>query len=558
MEHPPPGWTWGTRLGEGGSATVFAATTPEGREVAVKVPRDPAHHERLRREADALGALAGDGVPALVGLLETEEGPRLVLERLRGESLAELAARARPSLARVRDVHAVVAATLRRAHAAGWVHRDVKPANVFLAEDGRVVLLDWGVAARRGEAVPPGERPGTPGFVPPELPAGAVDPAQDRYALAASLLRVATGLRPPEGGAEESLRTVLAAAGLPADWSALLLAALHPDPARRPPDAAALARSIAALGADAAPAAPTSTLVEVPAPDRPPPRRGWLALAAVALAGLAVVAAVWPRGGSGPDPVARCAALAETLASRQRPDGGFSGIPHSATTGWDTAQQLAGLQRAAAGCGARVGPALARGAERLAAQRGPGGWAGSTDPLVVATAWAALAGADGAVDVLLAAQNPDGSFGWTPAGPGHPYATVHALLALPSGPAASAAAAWVVARPEVRAVAGLDEEAFVALRAHGAAPAGAAEALLERIRARCGDPACAGGVDGELPTPGGVVVTQWLPWAALATEGLGDDALHAVLRERLAGTDPSAPGYVLGERLWGLGGLSSR
>jgi hypothetical protein len=142
---------------------------------------------------------------------------------------------------------------------------------------------------------------------------------------------------------------------------------------------------------------------------------------------------------------------------------------------------------------------------------------------------------DGAVDDLRAAQNPDGSFGWAPGEPGHPYATTHALLALPPGPAASAAAGWIVAEPRIHDIAGLDEEAFVALHRHGALVPGAA----------------------ELPVPGGVVVTQWLPWAALATSLLGDDALHAAVRARLAATEVSSPGFVLGERLWVFGALTT-
>jgi len=322
---------------------------------------------------------------------------------------------------------------------------------------------------------------------------------------------------------------------------------------------AAMGTAVAALGADQGPAAPTETAVETPSPPREPRRGLSRFVAAAALALVAGLATVWWTLRPGDDPLSsRCVALATALAERQRSDGGFSGIPHAPVTGWDTAQQLAGLRRAEAGCGAPVGDAAGRASARLTTLRVPGGWAGAgRAPLVVATAWAALAGMDGAVDDLRAAQNPDGSFGWAPGEPGHPYATTHALLALPPGPAASAAAGWIVAEPRIHDIAGLDEEAFVALHRHGALVPGAAAALRERIRARCGDAACTVGQDAELPVPGGVVVTQWLPWAALATSLLGDDALHAAVRARLAATEVSSPGFVLGERLWVFGALTT-
>jgi serine/threonine-protein kinase len=196
-------------LGEGASARVFAARTPEGALVALKLLHehaDPSDAERRRLEREAR-ALNGIEHPAVVRVLDfgvDERTPYLVVEHLMGEPLDVVIARGLPphdGLVLGRHVIDGLAAV----HAAGVLHRDVKPGNVFVLPGGRVKLLDFGLAkftdeARWGEhsqLTRTGAQLGTPAYMPPELWFGeAADAASDVYSAGVLLFECVTGVTP--------------------------------------------------------------------------------------------------------------------------------------------------------------------------------------------------------------------------------------------------------------------------------------------------------------------------------------------------------------------------
>ncbi len=188
---PGPGDTLGRfrlerEIGRGGFGRVFRATDLElGREVALKL----IHPERggstppsewVRREAEAAAQLRHRGIVTLHDAGRWDGGAYLVYELLRGETLASRLLGRRLPRAEARRILAELAAALAHAHAAGVVHRDVKPANVFLEEDGSVKLLDLGLAQVAGAI---GLAAGSPHFMAPEQGRGApVDARADVYA----------------------------------------------------------------------------------------------------------------------------------------------------------------------------------------------------------------------------------------------------------------------------------------------------------------------------------------------------------------------------------------
>jgi serine/threonine protein kinase/tetratricopeptide (TPR) repeat protein len=204
-------------LGQGGMGDVYRANdTRLGREVAVKVlPErllsDADIVRRFEREARAVAALSHPNVLTLFDI--GREGGRLyaVTELLEGETLRTRLAHAAPSWLKAVDITIAVAEGLAAAHARGIVHRDLKPENIFLTSDGRVKILDFGLArweppipaARDATSAPtqtPGTEPGwtmgTIGYMSPEQIQG--DPAQvpsDLFSLGCVLYEVAAGRR---------------------------------------------------------------------------------------------------------------------------------------------------------------------------------------------------------------------------------------------------------------------------------------------------------------------------------------------------------------------------
>ena len=196
--------------GSGGMGSVFRARDrTDGATVAVKLlhDRSPEIRERFAREARVLASLRH---PAIVRYLAhgdvPGEGRYLAMEWLEGETLAARLARGPISLAETVAVAARLADALATAHAAGVVHRDVKPENLFLEQGDtvRAKLVDFGIARVRETSAArtrTGAILGSPGYMAPEQARGArdVDARVDVFALGCVLFECATG-KPAFGG----------------------------------------------------------------------------------------------------------------------------------------------------------------------------------------------------------------------------------------------------------------------------------------------------------------------------------------------------------------------
>jgi hypothetical protein len=314
-------------LGEGGMGRVLHAVDPGlGREVAVKVmradlARDEAARRRFLREARAVAALQHDHVVAVHQVGEDQGVPFFVMPLLAGESLeARLRREGHLPVTEVLRVGREAAEGLAAAHERGLVHRDVKPANLWLeAPTGRVKVLDFGLAREQtaSDAVTlSGAVLGTPGYLSPEqLDGGPIDARADLFSLGCVLYRAATG-RPPFQG--ETLTALLRAVAehqpppphqvrveLPRGLSELILRMLEKSPPGRPAGARELIDALAALGPTPGglPAAaglcreggPTPSTARLPARNRRARRVVvWASGVAAALAAMSLTWALWP------------------------------------------------------------------------------------------------------------------------------------------------------------------------------------------------------------------------------------------------------------------------
>ena len=193
-------------LGQGGMADVYAAhDTVLGRTVAVKVLRgslttEPRALARFHQEAEAAAALSHPNIVSLFDI-GTEDGvPFIVMELVPGETLSEVIWREAPlPPERAAEIGEAVADALAFAHAAGIVHRDVKPGNIMLTPWGHVKVLDFGIARAlsRARLTTSMELRGTAEYLSPEQASGReLDGRSDIYSLGAVLFEMLTG-RPP-------------------------------------------------------------------------------------------------------------------------------------------------------------------------------------------------------------------------------------------------------------------------------------------------------------------------------------------------------------------------
>ncbi|EGX57033.1 serine/threonine protein kinase [Streptomyces zinciresistens K42] len=197
-------------LGEGGMGTVWRARDELlHREVAVKEVRAPAGlpgpetdrlYARLEREAWAAARVANRNVVTVYDVAAHDGRPWIVMELVRGISLAELLDAEGPlSPQRAAHIGAEVLSALRSAHEAGVLHRDVKPANVLMSNDGRVVLTDFGIATVEGTSAltMTGEVIGSPEFLAPERALGRTPgPESDLWSLGVLLYAAVEGNSP--------------------------------------------------------------------------------------------------------------------------------------------------------------------------------------------------------------------------------------------------------------------------------------------------------------------------------------------------------------------------
>jgi len=169
-----------SQLGAGGMGAVYQATdTRLGRQVAIKMLHeaslnDPERLARFEREARLLATLNHSNIAAIYGLEEAREVKFLVLEYVPGDTLAQRLAKARLPLKEVLDIGRQVADALAAAHEAGVIHRDLKPANIKITPEGKVKVLDFGLAKALEAARPGGTGAETATITPEMTQAGVV------------------------------------------------------------------------------------------------------------------------------------------------------------------------------------------------------------------------------------------------------------------------------------------------------------------------------------------------------------------------------------------------
>jgi serine/threonine protein kinase len=262
-------------LGAGGMGEVYRARdTRLGRDVAIKtlpdaLVADPERVARFEREAQLLAALNHPHIAGIYGLEDVGSSRVLVLEFVDGESLAQRLTSGRIPVDETLGIARQIVDALEAAHEKGIVHRDLKPANIMLTGDGRVKVLDFGLAKLEphgsGESVAPGALThsptltfaatqagvilGTAAYMSPEQAKGrAADKRTDVWAFGCVLFEMLTGKRAFDG---EDVSDTLAAVlrGEP-DWNAF--------PSDVPPACARSSGSVwCAIGGRASPTSPS-------------------------------------------------------------------------------------------------------------------------------------------------------------------------------------------------------------------------------------------------------------------------------------------------------------
>jgi len=301
-------------LGHGAMATVDLADDVElDRWVALKrlaenLARDEDLQRRFLREARLAARLAHPNVVRVFDVGEDEGRPFIAMEYVEGETLSELVARrGRATPAEAATLGTQMCGGLAAAHAAGLIHRDVKPQNLLLGTDGVLKLGDFGIAAgQEGTRLTlAGTVLGTAGYLAPEQARGEqVTAAADIYAIGAVLYELLAGEPARTGGSLAELGSTdgfrspdLAARApdAPPELAAAVTASLSFRPEDRPPSAAALARLLAPAASEAEtlslPLDPAQRATEILArPDRPRSRWAGRRLAAIAVLVAAAVA----------------------------------------------------------------------------------------------------------------------------------------------------------------------------------------------------------------------------------------------------------------------------
>jgi len=250
----------GKPLGHGGMGVVYEAVDKTlGRKVAIKMLQDEFQldarvREQFLDEARTVADLHHPNIVDIHAIVSDDRGLCLVFEFIAGSTVSELIARkGRLSLASAKVVMRPVCAALEFAHRRQVVHRDLKPDNIMVTEQGVIKVMDFGISRRLRDArqTAGGGRPGrdadvtdtvagTPYYMAPEQEYGVVRPEADIFSLGACLYEMTTGRRPypPPASHAQKLaadypKPSVREPSLPRSFDVLVDAALHPDPDRR-------------------------------------------------------------------------------------------------------------------------------------------------------------------------------------------------------------------------------------------------------------------------------------------------------------------------------------
>ena len=287
-------------IGRGGMGEVYRARDSRlKRDVAIKVlpaglARDPDRIARFEREAHAAGGLNHPNIVAVHEIGREDNTYWIATELVAGESLASAIGRGPMAVGKALEIATQIADGLAAAHAAGIVHRDLKPANIMVTRDGRVKILDFGLALRRRtsqdsttlELTDEGTVLGTAGYMSPEQVRGeTVDHRSDLFSFGVVLYEMLSGKRAFAGGSSvEVMNAVLKdqpaelPASVPPALALIVRRCLEKEPDRR-------FQSAADLGFALQPSSPSLP------PTTAPKRRAWRKWAAVAAAIVAVAGA---------------------------------------------------------------------------------------------------------------------------------------------------------------------------------------------------------------------------------------------------------------------------
>jgi len=253
-------------LGAGGMGEVYRARdTRLGREVAIKVLpaevlADPPRRARFVQEARAASSLNHPNIVTIYGIESANGADFIVMEYVPGQTLDGLIPRHGMRVGEALRLAIPIADALAAAHAAGVVHRDVKPANVMVTRQGLVKVLDFGLAKLRQAEAAAGQEDttveaeakltragtvaGTPAYMSPEQASGGVvDARSDVFSFGVVLYEMVTGRRPFVGGSSAELLAALLkeepkppsglVADLPKELERIILRCLRKDPERR-------------------------------------------------------------------------------------------------------------------------------------------------------------------------------------------------------------------------------------------------------------------------------------------------------------------------------------
>src|SRR3984893_187703 len=249
-------------LGAGGMGEVYRATdTKLGRDVALKVlpaemAQDPERLGRFRREAKALAQLDHPNIVTIHSVEECDGSHFLTMQLVDGLPLDRVIPQGGLPVEQIVEIASALADALAAAHEKGIVHRDLKPANVMVSSEGRVKVLDFGLAKDVGAADPAdatltsdhrtqaGMVMVVPAYMSPEQPSGRpLDHRTDIFSLGVVLHEMATGRRPFDGSSSAELVSAILRdtppsvedlrSDLPSDLARIIRRCLEKDPRHR-------------------------------------------------------------------------------------------------------------------------------------------------------------------------------------------------------------------------------------------------------------------------------------------------------------------------------------